>query len=391
MDFSLDFHPDINVITGKNGSGKTTLLKLIWYMISGNLERIAPEINFRSANIQTDTFSLSIKTTEDADPPSKGSTSAKTIDTWRERRIEWKLETTETELSKPHSIATAVSSASMSLARSRIEKLNRAIASLPNSSVFFPTFRRIEGGFSMGGRTEPIVKTEIPRFFHVPREISPIENALTNLSERISVRQHRFVSSISTSDIVSMLTKQYADTSEQINQDNTQRSKEITRLIEHYRNTKPDTSNETSKLGEATQILELIQTIVTEHKERQELFLRPFSALSDLIKKIFQHKGIKVTSHLTLGEAGEAISSDALSAGEKQMLSFLAYNAFAQKSTIFIDEPEISLHVDWQRILFPTLLSQGSTNQFIVATHSPFIYSKYQDKELVLDPNKGGE
>ena len=58
-------------------------------------------------------------------------------------------------------------------------------------------------------------------------------------------------------------------------------------------------------------------------------------------------------------------------------------------SVIFIDEPELSLHVDWQRLLFPKLLSQSTNNQFIVATHSPFIYSKYPDKELLLDADRG--
>ncbi len=71
------------------------------------------------------------------------------------------------------------------------------------------------------------------------------------------------------------------------------------------------------------------------------------------------------------------------------MLSFFCYNAFSSDSCLFIDEPEISLHVDWQRILFPLLLKQSMGNQFIVATHSPFIYLKYADKELVLDSDRG--
>ena len=96
-----------------------------------------------------------------------------------------------------------------------------------------------------------------------------------------------------------------------------------------------------------------------------------------------------MTEGITLGEAKEAISSDKLSAGEKQMLSFLCYNAFSRNNSIFIDEPELSLHVDWQRLLFPTLLEQDTKNQFIVATHSPFIYAKYPDKEILLSDNKG--
>ncbi len=31
------FNEDINIVTGQNGSGKTTILKLLWYLVSGNI------------------------------------------------------------------------------------------------------------------------------------------------------------------------------------------------------------------------------------------------------------------------------------------------------------------------------------------------------------------
>ena len=64
VDGAWEFNEDLNVITGRNGSGKTTLLKLIWYLISGNLEQIIPDIPFRSVSIETDSFSLSISRPE---------------------------------------------------------------------------------------------------------------------------------------------------------------------------------------------------------------------------------------------------------------------------------------------------------------------------------------
>ena len=73
------------------------------------------------------------------------------------------------------------------------------------------------------------------------------------------------------------------------------------------------------------------------------------------------------------------------------MLSFLCYNAFVKSSVVVIDEPELSLHVDWQRMLFATLQEQGTSNQFVVATHSPFIYSKFPDKEILLGDHRGAE
>src|SRR5260221_10041946 len=60
MSFDLQFHEDINILTGKNGSGKTTLLKLLWYAISGNLERIIQEITFDSFELETDACTISM-------------------------------------------------------------------------------------------------------------------------------------------------------------------------------------------------------------------------------------------------------------------------------------------------------------------------------------------
>ncbi len=54
LSFDLNFHEDINIITGRNGSGKTTVLKLLWYAISGNIERIFEEIKFESFEVVTD-------------------------------------------------------------------------------------------------------------------------------------------------------------------------------------------------------------------------------------------------------------------------------------------------------------------------------------------------
>jgi predicted ATP-dependent endonuclease of OLD family len=139
------------------------------------------------------------------------------------------------------------------------------------------------------------------------------------------------------------------------------------------------------------QIFQEIRNIVKENDSKRNDILRPFFVLSGLVNKIFTEKSIKISNNLSLGESQEAIFSDKLSAGDKQMLSFLCYNFFYDNSVIFIDEPELSLHTDWQRLLFPTLLKQKKQNQFIIATHSPFIYSKYPDKEVIINQDKGNK
>lgn len=66
-----------------------------------------------------------------------------------------------------------------------------------------------------------------------------------------------------------------------------------------------------------------------------------------------------------------------LSSGEQQMLALMVKVVVAAepKALILIDEPEISLHVTWQRLL-PLLLSRMSEHfgcDMVIATHSPIL------------------
>ena len=146
-----------------------------------------------------------------------------------------------------------------------------------------------------------------------------------------------------------------------------------------------DTATVTESLEAARGILSKIRDAVSDIEQKRGLLFQPFTVLNKFVGELLRHKGIRVKDVTTFVDVASAIEAGQLSAGEKQMLSFLCYNAFSKESAIFIDEPEISLHVDWQRILFPKLLEQGSSNQFIVATHSPFIYTRFTDCEHRLD------
>ena len=60
-----------------------------------------------------------------------------------------------------------------------------------------------------------------------------------------------------------------------------------------------------------------------------------------------------------------------LSRGEKTII-YLFLVALIYKDSIFLlDEPEISLHVKWQKSLVSDLMSIAPKSQFIIATHSP--------------------
>ena len=65
-----------------------------------------------------------------------------------------------------------------------------------------------------------------------------------------------------------------------------------------------------------------------------------------------------------------------LSSGEKQMLIILL-SALIQDNepcVMIMDEPEISLHPDWQEKLIENIRKLNENAQLIIATHSPEVY-----------------
>lgn len=362
------FHPDLNIITGPNGSGKTTILKLLWYLISANIERIPAEMSFDEVHLETDKYSLIIskakgeKARTDLIYDVKYKIEGKSPN---EKRLPW----LQIEEEAPF-----------------VRQTNYQLAS-EGASIFFSTFRRIEGGFSTSGlRSRRRLRSSATRQF---RESDSIQNPslglqlpLERYASLLSIGNHRFVASISTADLIDVLTAKYADISQTTNKYHGELSASIFEAIASY-----NSSYELStldKLQLAASAFEFIEQQVSKFNQIKNHLLNPFTTISDLVAQVFTHDGIRITDTIILGDRDKCVDSDHLSSGEKQMLSFLCYNAFTEHASIFIDEPELSLHVDWQRILFSILLSQKTSNQFIVTSHSPFIYTKFPDREIEL-------
>ncbi len=364
-DFDLCFHPDMNVLTGRNGCGKTTLLKLAWYMISGNLDRVMSEITFDAATVETDAYILSVLVN-------------------RSKREEgtatWKFIDSEGNSEQYPNFKALLDGLPAEVS---MYELKRRLVEAPGASLFFPTFRRIEGGFAMSRPEKPFGHDSA-----YSATVTKVEEAMRELSEFLSAAGHRFIASLSTQDVIGILTDFYTETLERVNQENFVLSQKITSALSQYTPLE-GARKDSATSDQLTETLNQIQKLVSDNTSHQSHLLQPLTALTELISQLFQHKGINIAPGINFGEIKDAISSEFLSAGEKQMLGFVVYNAFMKNQTFFIDEPEISLHVDWQRILFSVLESQGTNNQFIIATHSPFIYSKYTDKEIALNPDRG--
>jgi len=356
---SASFDGGVNILTGRNGAGKTSLLKLFWYIISGNIVIALDEVNFQRATLKTDFYEIVV---------------------FRISRNTCKIELTldgeekqffEDESDEDETYWNAE------------DKPNQILQEL-GGSIFFPTFRRIEGGFTLNTTVAP---TTVRPSGNAGSRRNPVEEGLLALSRRLTNGQHTFVAAISTVDIVGLLLRQYTDLSEMFNRYQQDTSQQMIQTIKEYKSDEADVT----QISKANEVLDRIRASIEEMDLRRAAIMTPIEEIRTVVEGLFKHTGITFDRRLSFGDAAGAVNSNALSAGEKQMLSFICYNAFYQNSVIFIDEPELSLHVDWQRQLFPILQKQQSTNQFIIATHSPFIYSKYPDNEISIDPDRGDQ
>jgi len=121
-------------------------------------------------------------------------------------------------------------------------------------------------------------------------------------------------------------------------------------------------------------------------------------ALLKLIEGKFKNKRLNINREEGLSVVdtyGKPIPIDALSSGEQHEIVILYELLFRTPSNtlLLIDEPEISLHVAWQKTFIRDLRKISSIVgvECIVATHSPFIVGDNHELMISLDDGEHGE
>ena len=101
------------------------------------------------------------------------------------------------------------------------------------------------------------------------------------------------------------------------------------------------------------------------HLQRKYLDL-----FSDTGKKI-----VRTENEIRFSQIGETLVPYQLSSGEKQMLAILLTVLVEdnQHYVLFMDEPEVSLHIEWQKRLIDLCVELNPNVQIILTTHSPAV------------------
>lgn len=96
----------------------------------------------------------------------------------------------------------------------------------------------------------------------------------------------------------------------------------------------------------------------------------------DMIDRLFAETGkmiIRTANEIRFLQIGEELTPYQLSSGEKQMLVILLTVLVEdnQPYLLLMDEPEVSLHIDWQQQLIELITTLNPNAQIILTTHSP--------------------
>jgi ABC-type glutathione transport system ATPase component len=98
----------------------------------------------------------------------------------------------------------------------------------------------------------------------------------------------------------------------------------------------------------------------------------------DMVDDLFQETGkhiVRTENEIRFTQIGELLMPYQLSSGEKQMLIILLTVLVEdnQPYVLFMDEPEVSLHIEWQKRLIELIIELNPNVQIILTTHSPAV------------------
>lgn len=125
-------------------------------------------------------------------------------------------------------------------------------------------------------------------------------------------------------------------------------------------------------------IIEVLQSGADDAAQQAQSISDAKKMFQDIIDDLFKETGkqiIRSENEIRFSQLGEVLRPYQLSSGEKQMLAILLTVLVEDRKpyVLFMDEPEVSLHFEWQKRLIELILKLNPNVQLIVATHSPAV------------------
>ena len=393
----LPLHRDINFLIGPNGSGKTTIINLVVAALSADVN-VLLEIPFSSITVKL----------RDVDSSKKPEVTVKKTGEYPEIRIVYTIKKTASEKGRTLTIENidgiaryrsasgrrrrhigmtppiyAVRTELTDLLRLTWLSIHRAKAfrDIEEQEAYDSTvdaklrdlsneFLRFFSSLSQMARTEMEFFQKnvfLSLFLEEPKEVlanampktdtAAEQTALINIGKELSITPNPFRSLV---------------------------NKHFARLNAAHQ------KFESNKMVSAEDFVTLItnlrvHSVVQEwskRTERQDEIFAPRKRFLDILHNLMPGKRFDVNedSELTVTiKNNRSLHMNQLSSGEKQMVIILG-EALLQRlqPVIYVaDEPELSLHIEWQQMLINNIREINPNAQILFATHSPDIVSHF--------------
>ena len=122
----------------------------------------------------------------------------------------------------------------------------------------------------------------------------------------------------------------------------------------------------------------IIEQLQEGHTDAAQQLSFQKKRFQDIVDELFAETGKKIVrteNEIRFSQIGETLVPYQLSSGEKQMLAILLTVLVEdnQPYVLFMDEPEVSLHIEWQKRLIDLCLELNPHVQIILTTHSPAV------------------
>ena len=126
---------------------------------------------------------------------------------------------------------------------------------------------------------------------------------------------------------------------------------------------------------------QIVDNLANVERRIEEAML-PIDQFTKVVNGLFSRgKKINLKNEMTITlDNGTSISINQLSAGEKHLIKILLAAMSSRENSILIDEPELSLHIDWQKNFVSTVQALNPSCQLLLASHSPEIMADVPDE-----------
>ena len=122
----------------------------------------------------------------------------------------------------------------------------------------------------------------------------------------------------------------------------------------------------------------IIAELQQGHAEAAQQLSQKKTRFQDMVDDLFQETGkriVRTENEIRFTQIGEILVPYQLSSGETQMLAILLTVLVEDDLpyVLFMDEPEVSLHIEWQKRLIDLIMELNPNVQIILTTHSPAV------------------